>query len=82
ALVNALQFAPETVNAYEIGAKYATGPFTLTAAAFLQDFKNFQLNTFNGTVFLVQNINGCSSNLNGGDRDQSKFAAAGNYNAA
>ena len=82
ALANSLQFAPETVNAYEVGAKYATGPFTLTAAAFLQDFKNFQLNTFNGTVFLVQNINGCSSNLNGGDRDQSKFAAAGNYNAA
>ena len=82
ALANSLQFAPETVNAYEIGAKYATGPFTLTAAAFIQDFSNFQLNTFNGTVFLVQNINGCSSSLNGGDRDQSKFTAASNYNAA
>lgn len=82
ALVNALQFAPETVNAFEIGAKYATGPFSLSAAAFIQDFSNFQLNTFNGTVFLVQNINGCSSSLNGGDRDQSKFTGASNYNAA
>ena len=82
ALANGLQFAPETVDAFEIGAKYATGPFTLSAAAFIQDFSNFQLNTFNGTVFLVQNINGCSSSLNGGDRDQSKFAGAGNFNAA
>ncbi len=82
ALVGALQFAPETVNSFEIGAKYGTGPFSLSVAAFRQDFKNFQLNTFDGSVFIVQNINGCSSSLNGGDRDQSKFAAAGNFNAA
>jgi iron complex outermembrane receptor protein len=82
ALADSLQFAPETVNSFEVGAKYGTGPFTLSAAAFIQDFSNFQLNTFNGTVFLVQNINGCSSSLNGGDRDQSKFPAASNYNAA
>lgn len=81
ALVKGLQFAPETVNAYEIGAKYATGAFSLSATAFIQNFRNFQLNTFNGTVFLVQNINGCSTNLNGGDRDQSKFPSAANYNA-
>ncbi|VVT03965.1 TonB-dependent receptor [Sphingomonas sp. EC-HK361] len=82
ALTRNLQFDPETVNAYEIGAKYGTGPFSLSVAAFIQDFSNFQLNTFNGTVFLVQNINGCSSSLAGGDRDQSKFAGAANYNAA
>jgi iron complex outermembrane recepter protein len=81
ALVKNLQFSPETVNAFEIGAKYATGPFSLSATAFLQRFNNFQLNTFNGTVFLVQNINGCSTDLNGGDRDQSSFASAPNYNA-
>jgi iron complex outermembrane receptor protein len=81
ALAQGLQFSPETVNAFEVGAKYATGPFSLSATAFIQDFKNFQLNTFNGSVFLVQNINGCSSDLNGGDRDQSKFAGASNYNA-
>ena len=66
-----LQFAPETVNAYEVGAKYSTGPFSLSLAAFRQQFSNFQLNTFNGTVFLVQSINGCSSSLAGGDRDTS-----------
>ncbi len=81
ALVNNLQFAPETVNAFEIGAKYATGPFSLNVAAFRQDFKNFQLNTFDGSVFIVQNINGCSDGLNGADRDQSKFTAAPNYSA-
>ncbi len=71
ALANNLQFDPETVTSYEIGAKYGTGPFTLSAAAFRQEFSNFQLNTFNGTVFLVQNVNGCTSSLNGGDRDLS-----------
>lgn len=82
ALVSGLQFDPEEVDAFEIGAKYSTGAFSLNVAAFRQQFKNFQLNTFNGTVFLVQNINGCSAGLNGGDRDQSKFTTAGNYNAA
>ncbi|MHA6720490.1 TonB-dependent receptor [Sphingomonas sp. RS6] len=82
ALVGNLQFAPEINNAYEIGLKYSTRAFSLNISAFRQEFKNFQLNTFNGTVFLVQNINGCTSDLNGGDRDQSKFSAANNYNAS
>lgn len=80
ALVGNLEFDPEMVNSYEIGAKYSTGPFGLGVTLFRSDFKNFQLNTFNGTVFLVQNVNGCTSSLNGGDRDQSKFAGAPNYN--
>ncbi|WP_140230982.1 TonB-dependent receptor [Sphingomonas japonica] len=82
ALVSNLQFDPETVNAFEIGAKYATGPFTVSVAAFRQEFENFQLNTFDGTVFIVQNVNGCTDDLNGGDRDQSKFPGAPNYDAA
>ncbi|MBL0914684.1 MAG: TonB-dependent receptor, partial [Sphingopyxis sp.] len=81
-LVGNLQFDPETVHSYELGAKYSTGPFGLGLTFFRSDFSSFQLNTFNGTVFLVQNINGCSSSLNGGDRDQSKFTGAPNYNAA
>ncbi len=76
ALVGNLQFAPETVNAYEIGAKYGTGPFSLSVAAFRQEFSNFQLNTFNGTVFLVQSVNGCSSSLGGADRDASSATGA------
>jgi outer membrane receptor protein involved in Fe transport len=81
-LVGNLQFDPETVNSYELGAKYSSGPFSAGLTFFRSDFSSFQLNTFNGTVFLVQNINGCSSSLNGGDRDQSKFTGAPNYNAA
>jgi iron complex outermembrane receptor protein len=82
ALVKNLQFDPETVNAFEIGAKFSSGAFSLNVAAFRQEFSNFQLNTFNGTVFLVQNVNGCSTGLGGGDRDQNKFTTAFNFNAA
>ncbi|AJA11553.1 TonB-dependent receptor [Sphingopyxis fribergensis] len=81
-LVQNLQFDPEKVDSYEIGAKYSTGPFGLGLTLFRSDFSSFQLNTFNGTVFLVQNVNGCDSDLNGGDRDQSKFTGAPNFNAA
>ncbi|SOB79071.1 Outer membrane receptor proteins, mostly Fe transport [Sphingomonas guangdongensis] len=76
ALTGNLQFDPEKVNAYEIGAKYSRGPFTLTAAAFRQEFENFQLNTFNGTVFLVATVNSCKTGLNGGDRDTSATTGA------
>ena len=82
ALVSNLQFDPETVHSYELGAKYSNGPFGMGLTFFRSDFSSFQLNTFNGTVFLVQNVNGCDSSLNGGDRDQSKFTGVPNYNAA
>lgn len=81
ALVSNLQFDPELVNNYELGAKYSTGPFGIGLTFFRSDFKNFQLNTFNGSVFIVQTVNGCSADLAGGDRDQSKFIGAPNYNA-
>lgn len=58
-----LQFDEETVDAYEIGIKYNSRRFGLNVAAFRQEFSNFQLNTFNGTVYIVQNINGCGSDL-------------------
>ena len=76
ALVRNLEFDAETVDAYEIGAKYSTGPFSLTVTGFRQDFSDFQLNTFNGTVFLVQNVNGCGVSLNGADRDASAASGA------
>ena len=76
ALVSNLQFAPELVNSYELGAKYATGPFSAGVTLFRSEFSSFQLNTFNGTVFLVQNINGCTTGLNGGDRDLSATTGA------
>lgn len=76
ALVGNLQFAPETVDSYEIGAKYATGPFSASLTFFRSDFSSFQLNTFNGSVFLVQNINGCSANLGTTDSDASAATGA------
>ncbi|NOU02256.1 MAG: TonB-dependent receptor [Novosphingobium sp.] len=76
ALVGNLQFDPEIVNAYEVGIKYGTRPFSLSLTAFRQEFKNFQLNTFNGSVFLVQTVNGCSASLAGGDRDASAATGA------
>jgi outer membrane receptor protein involved in Fe transport len=79
ALVGNLQFDPEINTAYEIGAKFSRGPVTLNAVLFRQDFKNFQLNTFNGTVFLVQTVNGCGVDLNGADRDQSTLPGAPNF---
>lgn len=76
ALVNNLKFEAELVNSYEIGAKYATGPFSASLTLFQSDFSNFQLNTFNGTVFLVQSINGCKTSLGGADRDLSAATGA------
>ena len=66
-----LQFDPEIVNAFELGMKWTRRRFTLNVAAFHQLFDNFQLNTFNGSVFLVQNINGCGADLGGADSDAS-----------
>ncbi|MHB9881113.1 TonB-dependent receptor [Pacificimonas sp. ICDLI1SI03] len=77
--VSNLQFDQEEVDAVEVGAKYAARDFSVSVSAFYQRFSNFQLNTFNGTVFLVQNINSCGNDLAGGDMDGS--AATGSCTA-
>lgn len=77
ALVRNLQFDPEMVDSYELGAKYSTGPFSLSVSAFRSDFSSFQLNTFNGTVFLVQNINGCDNLVGGSNADTDLSNATG-----
>jgi outer membrane receptor protein involved in Fe transport len=58
-----LQFDAETVDAFELGFKYTQRNFIFNVAAFHQLFSSFQLNTFNGSVFLVQNVNGCGAEL-------------------
>ena len=75
--VEDLRFNAEKVDAYEIGAKIS-GPrgLTFNLSAFRQDFRDFQLNTFNGTVFIVQNVNSCGTSLNGADRDASGTTGA------
>lgn len=61
--VTSLRFAAEKVDAFEVGLKYTQPKWSANIAAFRQEFKNFQLNTFNGTSFVVQNINGCDGAL-------------------
>jgi len=71
-----LQFDAEKVDAYEIGFKYDGRGIDVNTAIFRQEFKNFQLNTFNGSVFLVQNVNGCSADLGSTDSDPSGATGA------
>ena len=77
ALVGNLQFDPELVDSYELGAKFSNGPFGLSVSAFRSDFSSFQLNTFNGTVFLVQNVNGCNNLVGGSSADTDLSNATG-----
>lgn len=72
-----LRFAAEVVDAFELGYKLTLPNFTFNAALFHQRFRDFQLNTFNGTVFIVQNINGCSALVGGAGADQDDSAATG-----
>src|SRR3954447_17561005 len=67
--LNQLRFKPETNDAFEVGAKYNGRGIDVNLAVFHQVFRNFQLNTFNGVNFVVENINSCSENLNGADTD-------------
>jgi outer membrane receptor protein involved in Fe transport len=66
-----LIFKPEKVDSFEIGAKYKGRRIDVNVTAFREVFDNFQLNTFNGLFFVVENINSCSTSLNGGDTDNS-----------
>ncbi len=64
-----LEFESEKVSAYEVGAKYNGRGFDLNVAVFQQDFKNFQLNNFQGVNFIVENINGCTALAGGSGAD-------------
>jgi|KBSSwiStaDraftv2_1062776.scaffolds.fasta_scaffold49343_2 outer membrane receptor protein involved in Fe transport len=79
-LASQLRFAPEKVDAFEVGAKYRGRGFRVAATLFYQMFDDFQLNTFNGLSFVVENISGCSSLAGGsnadGDLDVSPGTAA------
>jgi outer membrane receptor protein involved in Fe transport len=77
ALVGRLQFDPELVDSYEVGAKFSNGPFGLSVSAFRSDFSNFQLNTFDGSVFLVATVNGCNDLVGGPSSDTDLSATTG-----
>jgi outer membrane receptor protein involved in Fe transport len=69
--LNDLRFEPEIVDAYELGAKFNGRAIDVNVAVFRQDFNDFQLNTFNGVNFVVENVSSCSESLNGADTDAS-----------
>ncbi len=72
-----LRFAPEIVDAFEVGVKLTRDMFTFNAAIFHQKFRDFQLNTFNGLNFIVQNINGCSELIGGAGADSDASSTTG-----
>jgi iron complex outermembrane recepter protein len=67
--LNQLTFAPEAVDAFELGAKFNGRTIDVNVAAFYQLFDNFQLNTFNGINFVVENITACGNDLGGRNTD-------------
>jgi outer membrane receptor protein involved in Fe transport len=71
-----LQFLPETNDAIELGAKYNGSWIDVNVAVFRQLFTNFQLNTFNGLNFIVENINSCDEGLSGADVDNNPRTGA------
>jgi iron complex outermembrane receptor protein len=66
---DSLHYKPETVDSLEIGAKYNRGPLRLELTLFRALFRNFQLNTYTGTNFIVSNIAGCTTALGPTDSD-------------
>ena len=76
ALLSRLQFAPEINNAFELGMKYNGPGIDVNLALFRQDFKDFQLNTFNGLNFEVATVNSCADSLGGADQDNSSATGA------
>src|SRR3546814_6148603 len=50
-------------------------PYTTLFRSCREEFSNFQLNTFNGTSFVVQNINGCGTALTAGRCDSDDVEA-------
>jgi iron complex outermembrane receptor protein len=64
-----LEFKPEINDAVELGVKYNGRGIDINVALFHQLFRDFQLNTFNGVNFIVENINSCEDDLGGADTD-------------
>jgi len=71
-----LRFRPEINDAVELGMKYNGRGIDINVALFHQLFRDFQLNTFNGLNFVVENINSCKNDLGGADRDNSPLTGA------
>jgi outer membrane receptor protein involved in Fe transport len=68
-----LAFEPEVNDAFELGVKYNGRGLDLNIAVFHQVFDDFQLNTFNGVNFQVENVNSCKNFLLVADQDNSQI---------
>lgn len=68
-----LAFEPEINDALEVGVKYNGRGVDFNVAVFHQVFDNFQLNTFNGVNFQVENVNSCKDTILTADRDNSQI---------
>lgn len=66
---------PETLDSYEIGTKIGGPRYSLTAAAFLYEYKDLQVQFFNGTRTLLGNA--ANARLYGLDIDASAEVAEG-----
>ena len=66
---------PETIESYEIGTKIGGSNYSLTAAAFLYQYKNLQVQFFNGTKTLLGNA--ANARISGFDLDASAQVADG-----
>jgi iron complex outermembrane receptor protein len=64
---NLVALEPETVNAYELGAKFLTPDrkFSLSAAAFYSEYRNLQIQAFDRDAALFRPINAGSSEVKG-----------------
>ncbi|MEM7281521.1 MAG: TonB-dependent receptor [Pseudomonadota bacterium] len=51
-----LEFRKETVDSFELGVKGRAGATSIALAAFHSEFEDFQLNTFTGIAFIVENL--------------------------
>jgi iron complex outermembrane recepter protein len=72
-LTSQLQFAAETVKAYEFGLKWDGPGIDIGFSAYRQAFNNFQLNTFNGQSFIVETVQACKTSLAGKDTNLIDF---------
>ena len=61
--LSTFEFKPELNDAFELGVKYNGRGIDINFAAFNQLFRDFQLNTFNGLNFFVENVNSCKNYL-------------------
>lgn len=66
-----IEVAPESIKAYEIGYKYASGKLMFDVAAFYYDYQDLQVATYENTTSIIKNA--ASSTIQGLDA-QARYA--------